>query len=122
MYFYLTASLTLCQARAYCQSLGAQVASPTTHDNYLALMAYLNSKSYWDPIWAGVYNINGTYSYESNGRWPGPDQQYEWGPNQPNRGLETCTIFRRVPSNYSLADDFCWRNSAVICHAWNLEL
>ncbi|XP_047736328.1 uncharacterized protein LOC125177856, partial [Hyalella azteca] len=42
MYFNQT-KLTLCQARAYCQSLGAQLASPTTHDKFLALMAYLTA-------------------------------------------------------------------------------
>ncbi|XP_047741507.1 uncharacterized protein LOC125179519 [Hyalella azteca] len=123
MYFNLK-TMTLCEARAYCQSLGAQLASPTTHDNFLALVAYLLATygtTYQKPFWAGVYYINGNHSYESNGRWPGPDGQYEWFADQPNYGGQDCVRFS-FPTTYRLADDFCTSKNAVICHAWNLEI
>ncbi|XP_047488910.1 attractin-like protein 1 [Penaeus chinensis] len=102
-YHFHEATMSFASAQSYCQSLNADLATPSSLD---PLRQYLLDNSYTGEYWVGLRRPNGWI----DGR---PDDPSEWDAGEPNDSGPCARL--RGSSNFKAADHGCDNSYKVIC-------
>ncbi|KAF2362597.1 C-type lectin-like [Trinorchestia longiramus] len=106
------AQMDWCRARQKCKTLGGDLYTANTSEEFENLRQYLrNIDTDYGHLWVAMKKIDGEWQWLPSGRSPGPDNQGDWANSDPDgadKGHECARIMKN--KDFKLGDIKCDTN------------